>query len=779
MDQSRNLTPVMKQYWKAKSSHPDKIVFFQMGDFFEMFYKDAEIASSVLNIALTARNKKALNPIPMCGIPLHTMSKAVGQLLLAGYKVAICDQVENKMPAKGLVERKVSRILSPGMAYDPSLLDELKAHYLCAFDQCTCSFVDGTTGEAFIYDFSSTEERDRLILLIEPVELIFDESQKNNLPKNLERTHLSLQKEIDSSLNISEDIPVSAKRVLSYMKQMGGEKALANLRKFEKRYINKNLIISSITLSHLEIIQTFEGKFKGSLFSAVKRTQTSSGSRLLKSRILSPLTDLSSIEARLDRVEFFVKSKTEVCTEIRSQLPLVGDMERKLGKICSPSVHARDLLDLGNCIKASLNLISFTPQVQNSISLENLRNLSLGLVKDIREDAPLSLKEGGLFNTGVDSELDSLVHYSENSKSMIKNLENKERLQTGIPSLKVRYNQVFGYYIEVTKVHAQKVPAHYFRKQTLTNAERYSTAELHSIEEKVLQSRSKQIEKEYSMFKKRLEEIFSFLPDLHILAQAMAELDVSTALAYLALERNYTRPVFSNFIHLENSRHPVIEQERSFTPNTISMKPGECLLLTGPNMAGKSTLMRQLALNVVMAQSGFYVAAESAQLPIFRKLFTRIGSSDRLHSGLSTFMVEMKEAAEIVHQADKNSLVILDELGRGTSTYDGLSLAQAILEYLISKNKSYVLFSTHYHELTALQDPCIQQWHMAVRELEDDIDFLYTLRSGSCLRSYGIDVGEKAELPPQVIKRARNLLKNFEKNRILAKPSKVFDEFQK
>ena len=770
MKEPQNLTPVMQQYWKVKSLHPDKIVLFQMGDFFEMFYKDAETASSILNISLTARNKRALNPIPMCGVPVHSVSKCIGQLLLVGYKVAICNQVEESKSAKGLVERKVSRILSPGMTYDPSLLDELKAHYICAFDQHTCSFADGTTGTAFTYDFSSIKERDQLMALIEPVELVFDESQKNDLPKSLEHIHLSLHTQTFSS---HSEKPESVQRLLSYIKKMGGEKVLAHLRPFEKRYINENLIISPVTLSHLEITKTFEGQSHGSLFTAVNRTRTAAGARLLKSRLVSPLSHLSAIQKRLNRVEFFIKN-VQMCNEVRSQLPRVGDLERKLGKICSPSVHARDLLELGNCVQTSLQLLPFVPQIQNVISQEELSYLSSSLIKDIRQDTPLSLKEGGLFNKGVDPELDSLMNYSENSKSMIQEMEKKEKQKTGIPSLKIRYNQIFGYYIEVTKTHSRKIPSHYIRKQTLTQAERYSTEELLIIEEKVLKSRTCQIEKEYSMFQDRLEKVVSFLPDLHVLAQAMGELDVATATAHLALERNYVRPVFldkANVMNLVNSRHPVIEQERPFTPNTISMKSGECLLLTGPNMAGKSTLMRQLALTAVMAQAGLYVPAESANLPLFRKLFTRIGSSDRLHSGLSTFMVEMKEASEILHQADENSLVILDELGRGTSTYDGLSLAQAILEYLISKNKSYTLFSTHYHELTSLQHPCIQQGHLAVQELKDDIDFLYTFRSGSCLRSYGISVGEKAGLPLSVIQRARHLLENFEKNTTLSKNS--------
>ncbi len=752
-----SLTPVMQQYWEVKSLHPDKIVLFQMGDFFEMFYKDAEIAAPVLNIALTSRSKKDL--IPMCGVPLHAMPKNVGKLLLSGYKVVICDQAVGNSERKGLVERKVSRILSPGMTYDPSFLDELKSHYLCAFDQNTVSFVDHTTGEAFTYSFSSLEECHRLILLIQPVEIIFDDQQKNQLPFSLENTHFSLHKGLSSI-----KAPESVRRLQSYIQYMGGEKALKNLRPFEKRYTGENLFISEVTHKHLEILQTFEAQSKGSLFSAINRTVTSSGARLLKQRLLSPLADQKAIEKRLDRVDYFVRH-IEICHQARELLKGVGDLERTVGKVCSPSVNARDVLNLGRALDMSLKLTDNDPCFKQLVqeSFSTLHNLSQKLIAQINPSAPISLKEGCLFNGGVDEELDSLVDWSENSKKMIVQMENAEKAKTNIPSLKIRYNQVFGYSIEVTKVHTGKVPSHYFRKQTLTQAERYTTKELQALEEKVLMSRSKRVSKEYEMFQEVLENIYSCLPEIHQMARAVNDLDVFSSLAFVAMERNYTRPVFDKYLILKDSRHPVIEQSRSFTPNTVKMKNGECLLLTGPNMAGKSTLMRQAALNVLLAQTGSYVAAVEMRLPVFKKIFTRIGSSDRLHSGLSTFMVEMKEASEILNQADENSLIILDELGRGTSTYDGLSLAQAILEYLITYNKSYIFFSTHYHELTNIHAECIQHGYMAVQEVKDDIEFLYTLRKGSCGRSYGIAVGEKAGLPKNVIIRAKELISKFEK----------------
>ena len=759
------LTPVMKQYWDAKSLHSDKILMFQMGDFFEMFYTDAQIAAPILNITLTSRNKNKAHSVPMCGIPLHGMPKAVGCLLQAGYKVVLCEQVEEVQPKKGLVERKITRILSPAMAYDPSDLDELKAHYLCAFDSQTVSFSDSTTGEAFTYSFSSLQECHRIISLIQPVEIVFDEKQKTELPAHLDQTHFSLHSHLEELKNQ----PVSVQRLISYMKKMGGTENLKGLRPFEKKSLQKDMFMSPMVPKHLELLQTFEGPVKGSLFSAINRTVTSAGARLLKKYLLSPLAHQESIEKRLDRVEYFF-NHTEKCTELREKLKEVGDLERGIGKVCSPVTSARDVLNLGYSLQSSLKLFPYDPYFENLIREYKpvVEKLSQKIIRFISSEAPLSIKEGNLFKKGVHEELDELIDGSNNFQNKIKHLENEEKLKCKISSLKVRYNHIFGYYIEVTKTHVVKVPPHYIRKQTLTNSERYTTEELQQLEEKVLFSREKRMKKEYEIFQKFLLEIYSHLPLLHQIARATHQMDVYSSLAFLALERDYVRPQFGESLHLVESRHPVIEQTRNFIPNTITMDAGHCLLLTGPNMAGKSTLMRQVALNVILAQIGAFVSASKAQIPLFKKLLTRIGSNDQLHSGLSTFMVEMKETADIITQADEQSLIVMDELGRGTSTYDGLSLAQAILEHLISKNKSYVLFSTHYHELTHIKDLKIKHGYMAVQELEHDIDFLYTLKDGCCRRSYGIDVGRKAGLPNALILRAQELIQKFEKDKINA-----------
>ena len=763
MKKSSALTPVMKQYWEVKSAHPDKIILFQMGDFYEMFYKDAQIASGILNIALTARNKQAVDVIPMCGVPLSTMPKAVSRILACGHKAVICEQIEDSSSKKGLVRREATRILSPGMAYDPSFLDELKAHYICAFDSNTVSFSAFAEGEAFYYNFSDTQELERLILMVQPVEIIFRENQRDQIPPALEKTHLT----IDSGdpEKFSNNIPESAERLLSYIKKTSGPSAVKGIRKFERRYTQKNLHLSHSAVKHLEIVQTFEGRRQGSLFSAVNRTKTFSGARKLKQCLMNPLADRALIEKRLDRVEFFFKNEA-VCGKIRRLLESAGDLERKVGKINYPSAGPRDLLILGRALEAVFLLLDLDPAGRRFFeegSLEPVRELAQSFVQDIRQDAPGTAGAGWIFKKGAERELNSLIEWSENVDQLTANMEKREKQRSQIPSLKIRRNQVFGFYIEITKANVKKAPAYYLRKQTLSQAERYTTKELQELEQKFIAVEAQRTAKEHEMFKQRLGRARFLFPELHRLARFTADLDVSSSLAVLAQERNYTRPVFTtDSIYLKNSRHPVIEQERPFTPNTISMERGGCLLLTGPNMAGKSTLMRQTALNVLLAQSGSFAPAESAKLPVFKKLFTRVGAGDLLHSGLSTFMVEMKEAGEIVHHADENSLIILDELGRGTSTYDGLSLAQALLEYMIEKNKSYILFSTHYHELTRLKQKKIQQGHMAVQETQSGIDFLYTLRSGASWRSYGIDVGRKAGLPPSVIQRARELMQCFE-----------------
>ncbi len=769
----------MRQYWQIKSLHQDKLLFFRMGDFFEMFHEDAEQAAPILNIALTMRNKKASDETKMCGVPHHSIAGPVGKLLSAGFKVAICDQVESASQASGLVKREVTRILTPGMVYDPESLDQLSAHYLCAFDEGSVSFLDSSTGEAFFYFVEREREKEDLIRLLNPVELVLSLKQKEKafLKKEWEHVHISVFEELKESTSPdpahkTEKGPLSAYRLLAYVRAQQGEGALKIVQPFQQKILTKELRFSRQAPEHLELFKSAKGDKAHSLFSAINRTRTPAGARLLKARLRAPSTDKEEIETRLNAVEKWVQAP-DTTEEIRQKLSEVGDMERKVGKIPHPQCRGQDILNLAESIKKSLALSAYNLSFSFSETfLESLSGLAQEMSRTIRPDAPAGIQNGHIIQKGVSEELDKLIHDTEKKQSLLRRMEEQERIETHIPSLKIRYNNVFGYYIEVTKAHSKKIPSHYIRKQTLTQAERYTTQKLQTLEGYILSSRARRVEMELQIFESLRTKITQFLPDLILLSRAMCELDLQTALAHLSMEQSYTRPRFSsdNQLVLVNSRHPVVEQKQSqyFVPNTIRLKKGECLLLTGPNMAGKSTLMRQVALSAILAQAGSFVPAEQALLPLFQKLFTRIGASDSLSEGLSTFMVEMKEAVEILKKADGHALIILDEIGRGTATYDGMSLAQAIVEHLIEKKKSMVFFATHYHELTALSKtlPAVRNAHLSVNEKEGRIEFLYTLQPGALAQSYGVHVARLAGFPLSVVRRAEVLLEMREKNQI-------------
>ena len=741
-----------------------------------MFHEDAEKAAPILNITLTVRNKKSSDETKMCGVPHHSIAGPIGKLLAAGLKVAICDQVEPVSQAKGLVKRAVTRVLTPGMVYDPESLDQLSAHYLCAFVDHSVSFTDTSTGEAFFYLIRDEKTKWHLIRLLNPVELVLTATQKEQFfsRKEWDHFHISVFESVRGDEEVQghqeKEIPSSAVRLLNYVKTQQGN--IQIIRPFQKKVMGQEMWFSSQAQGHLELFETYNGDKKGSLFSAVNRTKTPSGARLLKARLRNPSTNRKEIEKRLDSVEQWVTSPDKI-KEIRPLLSKVGDMERKLGKISNSQCNGRDLLSLSESLHTSLESIPFDKSVCISQAvLDSIRELAREISRTIRPDAPANNQAGNIIQKGVSAELDQLIEETEKGQSGLRRLEGRERVQTGIPSLKIRYNNVFGYYIEITKVHSKKVPAHYIRKQTLTQAERYTTEKLQSIEETILSSRAQRIELELQVFEKLKQKITEAFTDLFYLSRIVSEMDLNVAFAYLAIEQSYVRPCFSseNQLVLVNSRHPVVEQKQDthFIPNTIRMKAGECLLLTGPNMAGKSTLMRQVALSVILAQMGGFVPAEQALLPVFTKLFTRIGASDSLSQGLSTFMVEMKESVEILKQAGENSLIVLDEIGRGTATYDGMSLAQAILEYLVQKRRSIIFFATHYHELTELSKtlPSIRNAHLSVSEKNGQINFLYTLVSGALAQSYGIHVARLAGFPLEVVKRAEALLQGREQGAV-------------
>ncbi|MFM6927040.1 MAG: DNA mismatch repair protein MutS, partial [Bdellovibrio sp.] len=632
-----------------------------------------------------------------------------------------------------------------------------------------------TTGEAFFFKSSHTSHLLRFLQILPVAEIVIAKDHEALLT-GVDGILISHHEDVMDGGNIllAKQAPQSAARLLSYVKQLSGEEALKTLSPFEERDLEHRLEITNTTLRHLEIFSTYKGEGLGSLFHAINRTQTSAGSRMLRQWLSFPLRDLKAIENRLNSVEFWRSHVLEL-KRTRQILGQMGDIERRLGKISQPQCNGRDLQALAGSVHAGISALEvYVNASGGSANFESLRDLAYKIERTLVEEPPLTTKQGYLIRNGVSSELDELIELSTNAQAMVARMEADEKEKTGISSLKIRYNNVFGYYIEITNTHKDKAPSHYQRKQTLTNAERYCTDELVELERKVLSANTKRADLEFEFFEALRKEILSQCPALLTLAHECSEMDVISSLAWLSLEEKYTRPHFTTngAIKLKASRHPVVEQtvKTNFVANDIELRPHSCLLLTGPNMAGKSTLMRQVALNAIMAQMGSFVPADEAHLPVFDAIFTRIGASDQLSEGLSTFMVEMTETSAMLKNATKDSLVILDEVGRGTSTFDGMCLAQSILEHLLSEVKALTFFATHYHELTFLDQSYgqITNAHMTVAERNGEIRFLHTLAKGPALKSYGVQVAELAGLPVSVTKRAKSLLREIESKKVQA-----------
>lgn len=754
------MTPLMKQYWDIKSLHEDKILLFRMGDFFEMFFDDAVKAAPVMGIALTSRNKKSQDETPMCGVPHHSIGGHINKLLGHGYKVAICDQIEDPKQAKGLVKRAVTRILTPGMVYDPDQLNPVLANYIACYDQQTLALVDPSTGEAFYFDPVELSRAKRLLMSLPIVELIFIGGDRwTSFDGTCTDVKFYDQNEPDTK---TYDDPTSCQALREYVISLAPEQKDI-LRPFERRSLATRMELSQNTLRHLEIFQNNNGDSQGSLFAAIDRTKTSVGARRLRSWIQFPLVDVKEISFRQDQIESWVH-RPGMLKVLRDLLFKTGDLERRFSKISVAQSHVRDLQSLASSLVAAAEV---NQKADLGLDVSSVLDWAQQIEKVFIQEAPISTRQGGLINKGVYPELDELIELSENSSELLRKMEERERQHTQIGSLKIRYNNVFGYYIEVTNTHKDKVPTHYLRKQTLANAERYYTEELLDLEKKVLSAQTKRNDFEYGIFEKFKSDILKQAEVVLSLASELAHLDCVTGLAFLAIERSYCRPILGgNEIKLQASRHPVVEQalNKLFISNDVHMPARSTMLLTGPNMAGKSTLMRQVGLICLLAQIGSFVPAASAEVPVFQQLFTRIGAQDQLSEGLSTFMVEMTETADILKNVKHNSLVILDEIGRGTSTYDGMSLAQAILEYLVVEKGCLTLFATHYHELTSLayKYPQIMNAHMRVAERGGQISFLHSLTQGPAQKSYGIHVAKLAGLPDAVIKSASKILKSLE-----------------
>ena len=813
------LTPMLQQYLEIKGQHEDTILFYRMGDFYEMFFDDAVIAAKILGITLTSRNKKSdAVQVPMCGIPYHAAQTYLAKLIKAGRRVAICEQTENPSEAKGIVKREVVRVISPGVITDDLLLDDKSNNYICALVQKDAggqklygaSFLDVSTGEFLVGEYGDKNESGEVILdqltRLMPSELLISVKERDSLSSLIEQVSILIPgiciTERDSScyhINAAKELLfdhfgiitldgfgcgrftvgiIAAGILLDYIQETQ-KTAVDHIEKLSPLDTNCILHIDDSSRRNLELTQTIVGgQRQGSLLSVLDHTCTPMGARLLKHNLLFPLQDKDRIIHRLDAVTFFFKNSV-VRKELRNLLEQVYDLERLNGRMILGSGNARDMLAMKNsfaCLPAILTLLgqcNTRKLIDIRSQFDILTDLYELLENAIHPEAPITLRDGHLIKSGYNKELDELVYLLRDGKQLILELEAKEREATGIGKLKIGYNKVFGYFIEVSKLQADKVPESYIRKQTLVNAERFITPELKEFENKVVGAQERRIELEYLLFLTIRTQLAKNSSRLLKTAQLIAQIDFLSANSEMAHMFNYRRPEMhdGDEIKIIEGRHPVIERtlpSGKFVPNDVHLDQtsDEVLIITGPNMAGKSTVLRQTALIVLMAQMGCYVPAQEAVIGIVDRIFTRVGAMDDLRRGQSTFMVEMSETANILNNATEKSLVILDEIGRGTSTYDGLSIAWAVAEDLVNKNNKGVktLFATHYHELTELAETNkrVQNYSIAVREWQGNIIFLHKLVKGGTSRSYGIQVAGLAGVPDNVVLRAGEILREIE-----------------
>ncbi len=801
------LTPMMQQYLEIKDKYKDCILFFRLGDFYEMFFEDAEKASRELELVLTGRDCGLPERAPMCGIPYHAASSYIGRLINKGFKVAICEQVEDPALAKGIVKRDVIKVVTPGTFNEDSYLEEDKNNFIMSLygdkikGKASVSYVDITTGELYTSELSLASEKllDEIYKII-PREIIITEELYEELIPFLEVNNLYINKRDNSFFMDTEGVlkeqldteefngtimEASISALLKYILETQ-KTSLSNINKAIRYYAEEYMAIDINSRRNLEITETLREKSKkGSLLWVLDKTTTAMGGRNIRRWIEEPLINKKRIENRLDAVEDLYNNIT-VSDDLKENLKKIYDIERISGKIAAKSVNARELISLKNSL---YNIPSIKQIIGNLPSKEfkelNNRLEDLGEVVElieasIKDDPSIALKEGNIIKDGYDSSIDELKEAKLKGKGWIAGLEVKEREETGIRSLKVGFNKVFGYYIEISKANYSLIPeGRYIRKQTLANAERFITEELKDMENKILGAEEKLIQLEYDAFISIRERIEADIDKIKKAASIIAQIDTLLALATTARENNYIKPKIntSNIIEIKDGRHPVVEKmipKGTFVANDcrLDTTDSQLLIITGPNMAGKSTYMRQIALISIMAQIGSFVPASEANLSINDKIFTRIGASDDLAGGKSTFMVEMTEVSNILKYATKDSLVILDEVGRGTSTYDGLSIAWAVIEYLSGENSlgCKTLFATHYHELTQLEEKIkgIKNYSVAVREVSNTIVFLRKIISGGADQSYGIEVAKLAGIPEEVILRAKEILVTLEGNKEIA-----------
>ena len=811
------LTPMKKQYNEIKAQHPDCLLFFRLGDFYEMFDEDAKTASAELNLTLTTRdrNKPEDQRTPMCGVPYHSAEAYIARLIAKGYKVAICEQTEDPAQAKGLVDREIIRVVTPGTLIEENLLEEGKNNFLAALwageEGAGLCFGDISTGEVFLTGFPAAGWQDHAVnelARFSPREVIlspgaWEESVMGFLTA---RTGCRIEQAEEGRFDLATAQAMAKKQFTAGLEELpagsfpalraagGLMDYLYETQKTDLSYMNtlryyetgRFMELDPTARRNLELTETLRGKEKkGSLLWVLDRTRTAMGGRLLRSWLERPLLDPAAISRRLEAVGWLVDNPVER-GELTQVLREVTDLERLISRIVYGTAGARDLVSLAAGLSRLPSLQALLPEKAPSLlarlrrELDGLPELCQLIGQGIVDEPPFSVREGGLIRPGYSQDVDELRAILTDTKGFIAQMEAREKEKTGIKSLKVGFNKVFGYYIEISKSYYDQVPQDYIRKQTLVNCERYITQELKEMENTILSAQERIVALEYQLFCQIRDEAAAQAPQIQRLAGAVARVDVLTGFAQVAAENNYCMPLvdLSDKLEITEGRHPVVEKMRSdtfFVPNDTHMDGRDNLaaIITGPNMAGKSTYMRQVALIVLMAQMGSFVPARSARIGIVDRIFTRIGASDDLAGGQSTFMVEMTEVAELLKYATSRSLLILDEIGRGTSTYDGMSIARAVLEWCADPKRlgAKTLFATHYHELTVLEGqlPGVKNFNIAARKKKDEIIFLRKIVPGGADQSYGIEVAGLAGLPPKVIRRAREILAELEANQPVAR----------
>lgn len=797
MPQDTKHTPMMEQYFEIKDEYPNEFLFFRLGDFYELFYEDAIKASQLLELTLTSRNKNAKDPIPMCGVPHHSAQGYIDRLIEMGYKVALCEQIEDPKEAKGMVKRAVVQVITPGTVMQGDVVHENENNYLAAVLEhdgvFNLSYVDLTTGELKATTLKSRAEVYSEVAGLEVKEVLFYEGDSIELRSELEKrlgTVFSYLKKDSKAMDeetymeLTEDVSNQAvlpvlKLLLDYLAKTQ-MRSLDHLQKAESYDTSHYLVFTQEVRRNLELTTSLrDGSRTGTLLWVLDQSKTAMGGRMLRNWLDKPLINVHEIKKRQDLVENLLNHFFER-TDLNEVLTRVYDLERLAGRIAYGTVNARDLIQL----KRSLEQIPMMIEILSLMNVDGTWDDLLGQIDPVSEVAdliehaiedepPISIMEGEIIKDGFHEKLDEYRNAMTNGKQWLAELEAKEREATGIKNLKIGFNKVFGYFIEITRSNLERLEeGRYERKQTLANSERFITPELKEMEDTILGAEEKSQSLEYELFVTVREEVKKEIDRIQKLARVVAQIDVLQSFAQVSEDNQFTRPSFhedSQDVHIEEGRHPVVEhvmEDQEYVPNDVYLEDGtDILLITGPNMSGKSTYMRQVALIIIMAQMGCFVPATKAKLPIFDQVFARIGAMDDLISGQSTFMVEMNETNQAISNATANSLLLFDEIGRGTATYDGMALAEAIIEYVHDRVGAKTLFSTHYHELTALEERLehLENIHVGAVEEDGDLVFLHKVTPGSADKSYGVQVAKLAGLPTSVLNRASTILTQLEK----------------